>query len=73
MKRVFEDSRCRYGARMVWLQLDRDGIQVARCTVEWLMRAERLQGVRRGGKKRTANDETLTTSPADSFAAPRPS
>jgi putative transposase len=42
-----------YGARKVWLQLNREGITVARCTVERLMKALGLQGVRRGKVKRT--------------------
>jgi putative transposase len=42
-----------YGARKVWLQLNREGIEVARCTVERLMRAHGLVGVVRGKVKRT--------------------
>ena len=38
-----------YGARKVWQQLHREGIEVARCTVERLMRADGLRGVVRGG------------------------
>jgi putative transposase len=41
-----------YGARKVWLQLNREGIPIARCTVERLMRELGLDGARRGGKKR---------------------
>jgi putative transposase len=41
-----------YGARKVWLQLNREGIRIARCTVERLMREMGLEGARRGGKKR---------------------
>jgi putative transposase len=37
----------------VWLQLNREGITVARCSVERLMKALGLQGVRRGKVKRT--------------------
>ena len=37
-----------YGADKVWTQLNREGIRVARCTVERLMRAEGLSGARRG-------------------------
>jgi transposase InsO family protein len=37
-----------YGARKVWRQLHREGIAVARCTVERLMRELHLEGVRRG-------------------------
>ena len=34
-----------YGARKVWRQLNREGIAVARCTVQRLMRELGLQGV----------------------------
>ena len=40
-----------YGARKVWRQLHREGIGVARCTVERLMRLEGLKGVVRGEKQ----------------------
>ena len=40
-----------YGARKVWLQLRREGIGVARCTVERLMRGMGLFGVAAGRKK----------------------
>jgi putative transposase len=53
IRRVHEENFGVYGARKVWLQLNREGIAVARCTVERLMRAEGLQGVRRGKVKRT--------------------
>ena len=36
------------GPIKVWRQLNREGVAVARCTVERLMRQEGLQGVRRG-------------------------
>jgi putative transposase len=39
------------GAPKVWRQLNREGISVARCTVERLMRQEGLHGVVRGGNK----------------------
>ncbi|MFF3911733.1 IS3 family transposase [Streptomyces sp. NPDC001848] len=42
-----------HGARKVWHQLRREGIPVARCTVERLMRAEGLAGAVRGRKLRT--------------------
>ena len=75
VKRVHEESRYRYGARKVWLQLAREGILVARCTVERLMRAEGLQGVTRGGKRTTIPDE-LAERPDDlvnrDFAVSRP-
>ena len=40
-----------YGAPKVWRQLNREGISVARCSVERLMRREGLRGVVRGGYK----------------------
>jgi transposase-like protein len=40
-----------YGARKVWRQLGREGIAVARCTVERLMRAMGLRGVVRGRRR----------------------
>ncbi len=51
--RVHAENFGVYGARKVWLQLNREGITVARCTVERLMKALGLQGVRRGKVKRT--------------------
>jgi transposase InsO family protein len=54
-----------YGARKVWRQLDREGIVVARCTVERLMRAMGLRGVVRGGETRTTVSNPATPSPAD--------
>jgi transposase InsO family protein len=37
-----------YGVRKVWRQLEREGFDVARCTVARLMRSMGLQGVIRG-------------------------
>ena len=37
-----------YGIRKVWHQMRREGIAVAKCTVERLMRAKALSGIRRG-------------------------
>jgi putative transposase len=65
-----------YGARKVWRQLHREGITVARCTVERLMRELGLQGVRRGKPRRTTTPEAAATRPADlvgrDFSATRP-
>ena len=38
IKRVWKENFSVYGARKVWRQLIREGIEVARCTVERLMR-----------------------------------
>lgn len=65
-----------YGARKVWLQLHREGIAVARCTVARLMKAEGLQGVRRGRHCRTTIPDENAVRPADlvkrQFRAERP-
>lgn len=50
---VYEANYGVYGARKVWWQLQRDGINVARCTVERLMAKNGLQGAVRGKKRRT--------------------
>ena len=51
--RIYEANYGVYGARKVWWQLQRDGIKVARCTVERLMAKNGLQGAVRGKKRRT--------------------
>ena len=48
--RVWEANFAVYGAFKVWRELNRQGIRVARCTVERLMRELGLAGVRRGKK-----------------------
>ena len=65
--RVYKDSGERYGAWKVWDQLNREGIAVARCTVERLMRTLGLRGVRRGGwkKPRTTVADPAQDRPAD--------
>jgi putative transposase len=58
--RVWKENYEVYGADKVWLELNRQGISVARCTVERLMRGLGLQGARRGRKVRTTvRDERL--------------
>ena len=56
IRRVHDKSRGRYGARRIWHQLRRDKHDIARCTVERLMREKGLQGVTRGKTKTTAHD-----------------
>ena len=74
--RVFGASRCRYGARKVWHTLRREGYDVARCTVERLMKTMGLQGVVRGKKVITTNPDTSQPCPDDkvnrSFVAETP-
>lgn len=74
--RVYRANRRVYGARKVWKQLKREGVAVARCTVERLMGSMRLQGVVRGRKCRTTIPDDLAARPQDlvarSFKAERP-
>jgi transposase InsO family protein len=48
IQRVWDENDQVYGPRKVWRQLRREGIRVARCTVERLMRDLGLRGVARG-------------------------
>jgi putative transposase len=76
IRRVYDDNFGVYGARKVWRQLHREGICVARCTVERLMRELGLQGVRRGKTRRTTTPDATAPRPADlvdrDFSATRP-
>ena len=76
IRRVWESNFGVYGARKVWRQLHREGVEVARCTVERLMRQEGLKGVVRGETKRTTIPDDSAARPADlvdrSFEADRP-
>ncbi len=66
-----------YGATKMWAHLQREGIEVARCTVERLMRANGWQGVVRARKVRTTEPDPDATRPPDlvdrQFAVPAPS
>ncbi len=76
IRRVWDENFRVYGARKVWRQLHRDGIPVARCTVERLMRQQGLCGVVRGRKKRTTFPANIAERPLDrvqrQFVASRP-
>jgi transposase InsO family protein len=76
IRRVHEQNYGVYGARKVWKQLHREGVQVARCTVERLMREAGLTGLIRGGKRRTTIVEPAAPRPPDlvdrKFVATRP-
>ena len=67
IERVFWDQKLGRGisgVRKIWRLLRREGIVVARCTVERLMRQQGLRGIRRG-------KQFVTTRP-DSFASRSP-
>jgi putative transposase len=62
--------------RKVWRQLRREGVAVARCTVQRLMRLQGLQGARRGKRVRTTVPDAKAPCPLDrvnrQFKAERP-
>ncbi|MBT6501608.1 MAG: IS3 family transposase [Deltaproteobacteria bacterium] len=74
--RVFEENFRVYGARKIWRQLKRDGIAVARCTVERLMKQLGIQGAVRGKKCQTTISDDSVDKPLDlvnrQFSATRP-
>ncbi|WP_267239054.1 IS3 family transposase [Curtobacterium sp. VKM Ac-1376] len=79
IERVFWDrklGRGISGARKIWRLLHREGITVARCTVERLMRKQGLRGVRRGKQFITTRADERAIRPPDHvqrcFRADRP-
>ena len=68
IERVWKANREVYGARKVWRQLHREGIETARCTVERLMREMGLRGVVRGRKPRTTIPNEAAERPKDLVA-----
>lgn len=65
IQRVWENNFKVYGANKIWRQLLREGIRVARCTVERLMKKLGIQGIRRGKKRWTTIADNLLGRPAD--------
>ena len=65
IKDAFDDSGKRYGARKIWHELRRNNHDIARCTVERLMKAMGIQGVVRGQKPITTNPDTSQLCPDD--------
>ena len=61
IKTVHQDNLGVYGARKVHAELRRQGISVARCTVERLMRAHGLRGIPREKTRRTTRAEGAQT------------
>lgn len=76
IQRVWEANLRVYGADKVWKQLNREGVEVARCTVERLMKRMGLEGVRRGKVVRTTVPDKAVSCPLDrvnrQFKADRP-
>lgn len=76
IERVWQANLQVYGARKVWRQLRREGLEVARCTIERLMRTKGLRGAMRGKAIRTTRADPAAPCPLDrvnrQFAAQRP-
>jgi transposase InsO family protein len=77
IERVWKEHFGVYGVRKVWRQLAREGVDVARCTVERLMRQMGLQGAVRGRRyRKTTGVDEAAQRPADlvqrDFSADRP-
>ena len=76
IRQVFDANFQVYGARKVWRQLRREGEDVARCTVERLMKEMGLQGAIRGKGIKTTKSNPAAPCPLDrvnrQFQAPRP-
>ena len=76
IERVWQVNLQVYGADKVWKQMNREGVEVARCTVERLMQRLGLRGVIRGKVVRTTISDAKTPCPLDrvnrQFKADRP-
>jgi putative transposase len=76
IQRVWEENFQVYRVRKVWRQLNREDIEVARCTVERLMKRLGIEGARRGRSCRTTIPDNAAERPADlvqrQFVADRP-
>jgi len=76
IERVWQANMRVYGADKVWKQMNREGLSIARCTVERLMKRLGLQGVRRGKVVRTTISDMKAPYPLDrvnrQFKAERP-
>ena len=76
IERVWHANLQVYGADKVWRQLNREGVAVARCTVERLMRRQGLRGVVRGKVVRATISDSKANCPLDrvkrQFKAARP-
>jgi transposase InsO family protein len=65
IERVHAASFGLYGSRKIWHQMRREGIKVAKCTVERLMRTMGLAGIRRGKKTITTVSNPKAPCPLD--------
>ena len=76
IERVWQVNLQVYGADKIWRQLNREGVAVARCTVERLMRQQGLRGAMRGKPVKTTRPDPAAPCPLDhvnrQFKATRP-
>ncbi len=76
VQQVWQDNFRVYGADKIWRQLNREGVRVARCTMERLMRRQGLRGALRGKATRTTRPDPSVPCPQDrvnrQFTASRP-
>jgi len=76
INRVYAENYGVYGVRKVWRQMQREGYNIARCTVARLMRNMGLRGVIRGRSQRTTVSNKADVCPLDlvnrQFKAPAP-
>jgi putative transposase len=76
IRRIWDDNYQVYGARKIWKQLRREGLQTGRCRVERLMRELGIAGAVRGKPKFTTLADDAAQRPADlverDFTAQRP-
>ena len=76
IQRIWDENLQVYGARKVWRQLAREGVRVARCTVERLMREMGLRGATRSKSVKTTVSNKSDPCPLDhvnrQFKADRP-
>lgn len=77
IERVWNDNLQVYGANKVWMQMNREGTIIARCTVERLPKKVGLQGFRRGKTVFTTVGDPKAPCPLDKvnrqFCAQQPS
>src|SRR6056297_3053295 len=76
IKRVWDENYQVYGVRKAWHQLKREGFELARCTVERLMKQIGIRGAVRGKVVKTTVPDTSAPCPRDKvnrvFRAPAP-
>lgn len=76
VQRVWRENFQVYGVHKVWRQLRGEGFDVARCTVERLMKKSGIQGVIRGKSQKTTISDPARPCPRDrvnrQFRVPAP-